>query len=144
MLIIIKLLFLILVFQDVNGIHHHKRVSQNVLIGTPFFWNNRIIVLDLTDFEQKKLKEDFIKKKCEIINRKLKIFLKKNNFLIDLEDNKIKVLPRFKFKFKVALIGIDGEIKYQSNILESFERYLSLIDDMPIRQTELKDDSNCN
>ena len=144
MLIIIKLLFLILVFQDVNGIHHHKRVSQNVLIGTPYFWNNRIIVLDLTDFEQKKLKEDFIKKKCEIINRKLKIFLKKNNFLIDLEDNKIKVLPRFKFKFKVALIGIDGEIKYQSNILESFERYLSLIDDMPIRQTELKDDSNCN
>ena len=53
MLIIIKLLFLILVFQDVNGIHHHKRVSQNVLIGTPYFWNNRIIVLDLTDFEQK-------------------------------------------------------------------------------------------
>ena len=144
MLIIIKLLFLILVFQDVNGIHHHKRVSQNVLIGTPYFWNNRIIVLDLTDFEQKKLKEDFIKKKCEIINRKLKIFLKKNNFLIDLEDNKIKVLPRFKFKFKAALIGIDGEIKYQSNILESFERYLSLIDDMPIRQTELKYDSNCN
>ena len=144
MLIIIKLLFLILVFQDVNGIHHHKRVSQNVLIGTPYFWNNRIIVLDLTDFEQKKLKEDFIKKKCEIINRKLKIFLKKNNFLIDLEDNKIKVLPRFKFKFKVALIGIDGEIKYQSNILESFERYLSLIDDMPIRQTDMKDDSNCN
>ena len=144
MLIIIKLLFLILVFQDVNGIHHHKRVSQNFLIGTPYFWNNRIIVLDLKDFEQKKLKEDFIKKKCEIINRKLKIFLKKNNFLIDLEDNKIKVLPRFKFKFKVALIGIDGEIKYQSNILESFERYLSLIDDMPIRQTELKDDLNCN
>ena len=54
------------------------------------------------------------------------------------------MLPRFKFKFKVALIGIDGEIKYQSNILESFERYLSLIDDMPIRQTELKDDLNCN
>ncbi len=144
MLIIIKLLFLILVFQDVNGIHHHKRVLQNVLIGTPYFWNNRIIVLDLTDFEQKKMKEDFKKKKCEIINRKLKIFLKKNNFLIDLEDNKIKVLPRFKFKFKIALIGIDGEIKYQSNILESFERYLSLIDDMPIRKTELKDDLNCN
>tara|TARA_B100000035_G_scaffold108274_1_gene91857 strand:- start:60 stop:494 length:435 start_codon:yes stop_codon:yes gene_type:complete len=144
MLIIIKLLFLILVFQDVNGIHHHKRVSQNVLIGTPYFWNNRIIVLDLTDFEQKKMKEDFKKKKCEIINRKLKIFLKKNNFLIDLEDNKIKVLSRFKFKFKIALIGIDGEIKYQSNILESFERYLSLIDDMPIRKTELKDDLNCN
>ena len=54
------------------------------------------------------------------------------------------MLPRFKFKFKIALIGIDGEIKYQSNILESFERYLSLIDDMPIRKTELKDDLNCN
>ena len=141
---IIKLLFLILVFQDVNGIHHHKRVSQNVLIGTPYFWNNRIIVLNLTDFEHKKMKEDFIKKKCEMINRKLKIFVKKNNFLIDLEDYKTKDLPYFKFKFKIVLIGIDGEIKYQSNILESFERYFNLIDDMPIRQTESKYDSNCN
>ena len=90
---IIKLLFLILVFQDVNGIHHHKRVSQNFLIGTPYFWNNRIIVLNLTDSEYKKMKEDFIKKKCEIINRKLKIFVKKNNSFIDLDDGKIKALP---------------------------------------------------
>ena len=141
---IIKLLFLTLVFQDVNGIHHHKRVSQNFLIGTPYFWNNRIIVLNLTDSEYKKMKEDFIKKKCEIINRKLKIFVKKDNFFIDLEDNKIKVFPYFKFQLKVVLIGIDGEIKYQSKILESFERYFNLIDDMPIRQTEWKDDSICN
>ena len=141
---IIKLLILILVFQDVYGIHHHKRVSQNFLIGTPYFWNNRIIVLNLTDFEHKKMKEDFIKKKCEIINRKLKIFVKKDNFFIDLEDNKIKVFPYFKFQLKVVLIGIDGEIKYQSKILESFERYFNLIDDMPIRQTEWKGDSNCN
>ena len=141
---IIKLLILILVFQDVYGIHHHKRVSQNFLIGTPYFWNNRIIVLNLTDFEHKKMKEDFIKKKCEIINRKLKIFVKKKNSFIDLDDDKIKALPYLKFKFKMVLIGIDGEIKYQSNILESFEMYFNLIDDMPIRQTESKDDSNCN
>ena len=141
---IIKLLFLILVFQDVNGIHHHKRVSQNFLIGTPYFWNNRIIVLNLTDSEHKKIKENFIKKKCEIINRKLKIFVKKNNSFIDLDDGKIKALPYLKFKFKIVLIGIDGEIKYQSNILESFEMYFNLIDDMPIRKTESKDDSNCN
>ena len=141
---IIKLLILILVFQDVYGIHHHERVSQNFLIGTPYFWNNRIIVLNLTDFEHKKMKEDFLKKKCEIINRKLKIFVKKDNFFIDLEDNKIKVFPYFKFQLKVVLIGIDGEIKYQSNILESFEKYFNLIDDMPIRQTESKDDLNCN
>ena len=141
---IIKLLILILVFQDVYGIHHHKRVLQNFLIGTPYFWNNRIIVLNLTDFEHKKMKEDFIKKKCEIINRKLKIFVKKNNSFIDLDDDKIKALPYLKFKFKMVLIGIDGEIKYQSNILESFEIYFNLIDDMPIRQTESKDDSNCN
>ena len=141
---IIKLLILILVFQDVYGIHHHERVSQNFLIGTPYFWNNRIIVLNLTDFEHKKMKEDFLKKKCEIINRKLKIFVKKNNSFIDLDDGKIKALPYLKFKFKMVLIGIDGEIKYQSNILESFEIYFNLIDDMPIRQTESKDDSNCN
>ena len=102
------------------------------------------MVLNLTDSEHKKMKEGFIKKKCEIINRKLKVFVKKNNFLIDLEDSKIRDLHYFKFKFKVVLIGIDGEIKYQSNILESFERYFNLIDDMPIRQTESKDDLNCN
>ena len=59
---IIKLLFLILFFQDVSAVHHHKRVSQNFLIGTPYFWNNRILVLNLTDFEYEGLKEDFIKK----------------------------------------------------------------------------------
>ena len=62
MFIIIKLLFLILFIQDASGIHHHKRVSQNFLIGTPFFWKNRIIVLNLTDFEYEKIKEDFVKK----------------------------------------------------------------------------------
>ena len=61
-----------------------------------------------------------------------------------MDDDKIKALPYLKFKFKMVLIGIDGEIKYQSNILESFEMYFNLIDDMPIRQTESKDDSNCN
>ena len=141
---IIKLLFLILFFQDVSAVHHHKRVSQNFLIGTPYFWNNRILVLNLTDFEYEGLKEDFIKKKCEIINRKLKIFAKKNNSFINIEDGEKKLLPDFKFKYKIVLIGIDGEIKYQSNILEGFEKYLNLIDDMPIRQTESKDDLNCN
>ncbi len=144
MFIIIKLLFLILFIQDASGIHHHKRVSQNFLIGTPFFWKNRIIVLNLTDFEYEKIKEDFVKKKCEITNRKLKIFVNKNNSFVDLDDSKRKVLPDFKFKFKITLIGIDGGIKYQSNILESFERYFNLIDEMSLRQTEFKDDLNCN
>ena len=141
---IIKLLFLILVFQDVNGIHHHKRVSQNFLIGTPYFWNNRIIVLNLTDSEHKKMKQDFIKKKCEIINRKLKIFVKKKASFVDIKDNDKKFILDFNFKFKVILIGIDGEIKYQSDELEDLTKYFSFIDNMPVRQTEIKDDSSCN
>ena len=141
---IIKLLFLILVlvFDKTSAIHHHKRISENFLIGTPYLWKNRLLLINIDEYE--KIKLDLIKKECHIINRKLKIFVKKNNFLIDLEDSKIRDLPYFKFKFKVVLIGIDGEIKYQSNFLESFERYFNLIDDMPIRQTESKDDSNCN
>ena len=76
---IIKLLFLILVFvsEESSAIHHHKRISENLLIGTPYLWNNRIIILNINTYEYKKIKQDFIKKECQIINRKLKIFIKK-------------------------------------------------------------------
>ena len=141
---IIKLLILILVFENASAIHHHKRISQNFLIGTPYFWNNRIIMLTLNEVEHKKIKENFIKIKCELFNRKLKIFIKKNNSIIDLDDNKKVEIPDFKFKLKATLIGIDGEIKYQADILELFARYFAIIDDLPIRQSELEGDSNCN
>ncbi len=143
---IIKLLFLILIlaFENISAIHHHKRISQNFLIDTPYFWNNRIIMLNLNDVEYEKIKENFMKNKCEIINRKLKIFVRKNNSFIDMNDTKNIFFLDFKFKFKVTLIGIDGEIKYQSNDLEPFEKYFTIIDNMPIRQIEMKDDPSCN
>ena len=76
---IIKLLFLILVFvfvfQKSSAIHHHKRISENLLIGTPYLWKNRILLINIDEYE--KIKLDFIKKECQIINRKLKIFVKK-------------------------------------------------------------------
>ncbi len=142
---IIKLLFLILVFvsEESSAIHHHKRISENLLIGTPYLWNNRIIILNINTYEYKKIKQDFIKKECQIINRKLKIFIKKKKFFVDIKDSNKKFFLDFKFKFKVILIGIDGEIKYQSNDLEGFKKYFSIIDNMPIRQTEKKDDSIC-
>jgi len=144
---LIKLLFLILVFvfvfQKISAIHHHKRISENLLIGTPYLWNNRIIILNINTYEYKKIKQDFIKKECQIINRKLKIFIKKKKFFVDIKDSNKKFFLDFKFKFKVILIGIDGEIKYQSNDLEGFKKYFSIIDNMPIRQTEKKDDSIC-
>ena len=74
---IIKLLFLILVFvfEKSSAIHHHKRISENLLIGTPYLWKNRILLINI--YELKKIKLDLIKKECQIINRKLKIFIKK-------------------------------------------------------------------
>ena len=143
---IIKLLFLILVFvfEKSSAIHHHKRISGNLLIGTPYLWNNRIILFNTGSYEYEKIKEDFLKKECLIINRRLKIFIKKNNLFIDIKDSKNKLFLDAKFKYKVTLIGIDGEIKYQSNVFESFTKYFAIIDNMPIRQTEIKDDSTCN
>ncbi len=76
---LIKLLFLILifvfVFKKISAIHHHKRISENLLIGTPYLWKNRILLINIDKYE--KNIQDFIKKECQIINRKLKIFIKK-------------------------------------------------------------------
>jgi len=143
---LIKLLFLILifvfVFQKISAIHHHKRISENLLIGTPYLWKNRILLINIDKYE--KTIQDFIKKECQIINRKLKIFIKKNKSFVDIKDSKKKFFLDSKFKFKVLLIGIDGEIKYQSDEIENLIKYFSIIDNMPIRQTEIKDDSSCN
>jgi hypothetical protein len=143
---LIKLLFLILVFvfvfQKISAIHHHKRISENLLIGTPYLWKNRILLINIDEYE--KTKQDFIKKECQIINRKLKIFVKKKKSFVDIKDSNKKFFLDSKFKFKVLLIGIDGEIKYQSDELEDLTKYFSIIDNMPIRQTEIEDDSSCN
>ena len=143
---LIKLLFLILVFvfvfQKISAIHHHKRISENLLIGTPYLWKNRILLINIDKYE--KTIQDFIKKECQIINRKLKIFIKKKKTFVDIKDSDKKFFLDSKFKFKVLLIGIDGEIKYQSDEIENLIKYFSIIDNMPIRQTEIKDDSSCN
>ena len=141
---IIKLLFLIsvFVFEKSSAIHHHKRISENFLVGTPYLWKNRILLINIDEYE--KIKLDFIKKECQIINRKLKIFVKKKKSFVDIKDSKKKFFLDSKFKFKVLLIGIDGEIKYQSDELEDLTKYFSIIDNMPVRQTEIKDDSSCN
>ena len=141
---IIKLLFLIsvFVFEKSSAIHHHKRISENFLVGTPYLWKNRILLINIDEYE--KIKLDLIKKECQIINRKLKIFVKKKASFVDIKDNNKKFVLDFKFKFKVILIGIDGEIKYQSDELEDLTKYFSFIDNMPVRQTEIKDDSSCN
>ena len=143
---LIKLLFLILVFvfvfQKISEIHHHKRISENLLIGTPYLWKNRILLINIDKYE--KTIQDFIKKECQIINRKLKIFIKKKKTFVDIKDSNKKFFLDSKFKFKVLLIGIDGEIKYQSDEIENLIKYFSIIDNMPIRQTEIKDDSSCN
>ena len=141
---IIKLLFLILVFvfEKSSAIHHHKRISENFLVGTPYLWKNRILLINIDEYE--KIKQDFINKECQIINRKLKIFIKKKKSFVDIKDSDKKFFLDSKFKFKVLLIGIDGEIKYQSDEIENLIKYFSIIDNMPIRQTEIKDDSSCN
>ena len=141
---IIKLLFLIsvFVFEKSSAIHHHKRTSENFLVGTPYLWKNRILLINIDEYE--KIKLDLIKKECQIINRKLKIFVKKKKSFVDTKDSGNKLFLDSKFKFKVILIGIDGEIKHQSDELEDLTKYFSIIDNMPVRQTEIEDDSTCN
>ena len=55
---IIKLLFLIsvFVFEKSSAIHHHKRTSENFLVGTPYLWKNRILLINIDEYE--KIKQD--------------------------------------------------------------------------------------
>ena len=53
---IIKLLFLIsvFVFEKSSAIHHHKRISENFLVGTPYLCNKKIILLNINSYEYEK------------------------------------------------------------------------------------------
>ena len=42
---IIKLLFLILVFEKTNAIHHHQRISENLLIASADFITALIVAI---------------------------------------------------------------------------------------------------
>ena len=142
--LILFFLLKMVIFQDIFAIHHHPRIPINFLENSIFFGKQRVILLNVTKNEAKKLKREIQKAKCEIQNRKIEFLYKKKNKYFYLkndkkEDSLIYVLP-----YKVSLIGIDGFLKFSNNEIESLEKYFLYIDQMPIRKNEKKFDKLCN
>ena len=147
MILVLKQFFFIIFFSGFfffsEAVHHHTRIYSNFFFKTKYLWSNRLIIFDTNELENKLLKSLLIRNKCELDNRKLKIFYKKNNSYFDLENDNREASLNFNLPFKVSLIGIDGELKFKSAKLQNFERYFEIIDDMPFRQQEAKDDQLC-
>ena len=102
-------------------------------------WEKRLLVIS---YEKKndrifiKTKKFISDNKCEIRDRNLKIIFfekfKNNDFLT----------PKFiNEKYGIWLLGYDGEIKDYSLDEKIFVRLFNLIDSMPMRKNEIKNDS---
>jgi hypothetical protein len=125
------------------AIHHHERRSYNLLINSDYFWKNRLLILELNQFEYTEVEKKLNFYKCEIKNRKLEVFFKNKNNFLNMSSHQIDKSLKLSIYNKVTLIGMDGEIKYENNIIESFDKYFSIIDKMPIRKQEMSEDKNC-
>ena len=68
------------------------------------------------------------------------------SFAIDHEDFGMMYLFNGNLAMLIWKSGnmLIREIKYQSDELEDLTKYFSFIDNMPVRQTEIEDDSSCN
>ena len=147
MTLILKQFFFIIFFSSFfffsEAIHHHTRIYSNFFLKTKYFFSNRLIIFDTNDSENKLLKSLLFINKCKIDNRKLKIFYKKHNSYFDLENDEKETSLKLDLPYKVSLIGMDGELKFKSAKLPNFEKFFEIIDKMPIRQQEAKDDQLC-
>ena len=73
---------------------------------------NRVLVLNLKNFELLKFIQDFKNNKCEIENRKIEILLKKDNKFYYISDDNQEINFKFTLPHKVSLIGLDDNLKF--------------------------------
>ena len=102
-----------------------------------YLWKNRIILTFADDEDHPdliKLKAEMKENNCEILNRDLLHFHISNDGKIG---NHITTNDQL---FRILLIGKDGGIKYESNQYVSLIQLFELIDSMPMRQDEMKQD----
>lgn len=113
-------------------------------------WENRVLLI-ISENES----SDLVKLQLELLNnpnelkeRKLIIYRihpKKYGLADATKTNWIKGSKLYnvhnskKSKFKVVLIGLDGDIKLEQSKILNSEKLFSTIDRMPIRQRKLKD-----
>ncbi len=137
-------LFIIICFQTNNvfSIHHHKRML-NVHDNPNLLWKKRLLLVKLKDSELNDFKVSVDKEFCRIQNRNLEIYVERKKKYINLFNKKLLKL-NFMVPDKVLLVGYDGGVKFKSNNLVNLKNVFEIIDQMPIRKSEIIKDKICN
>ena len=123
--------------------------AQSVQSMQEYRWQNRLLLLHPNNEAALSLLTDLIDEhQAEIEERKLQIFVTWRNRLLALPEieHKVKATDVLRMlvthQANMVLIGLDGGIKHQSEqIPPNFEQLFTLIDGMPMRQSELNQSS---
>lgn len=111
-------------------------------------WENRLLLIFTEDKKSANYQKQItiLENKIDELNeRKLIVYsFTKNTFSLNFDTNWKKSVDLFskfnpkKATFKVWLIGLDGGIKLEQQDILSVEKLISLIDGMPMRKLEIK------
>ncbi|MDX1462660.1 MAG: DUF4174 domain-containing protein [Marinirhabdus sp.] len=109
-------------------------------------WEHRIIVVSSSTFENQEAKEQLqlLKKDTGALDeRKLVIYHVTNSgYTVDFSED-IQVSEKTQFaieSFQVSLIGLDGTEKFHATEVQPAAKFFTLIDAMPMRRAEMKND----
>lgn len=117
-------------------------------------WKNRIVLILSNDKESELVKsqlKEFDGKSAGLKERKLIIYqVLPNSYRILNSGNKewisgSELYQKYNTKsydFRVVLIGLDGEEKLQQDEVLTTEKLFSVIDSMPMRRAEIRNDDN--
>ena len=144
---IFSLVTVVLLFFSSNhlySVHHHIRISPNLLKENKYLWQNRLLIIKTDSKEKTNLKNQVDLYRCEINNRKLKIYTTRSNNLFDIFSDKKENTLNIEMVSKVMLIGYDGMLKFEGDKIRDIKYYFEIIDAMPVRKTELDKDENCD
>ncbi|MFK8008369.1 MAG: DUF4174 domain-containing protein [Saprospiraceae bacterium] len=117
-------------------------------------WENRVILIFASDFQNQKLKQQldfFQKEKKGLADRKLIVYqitpdkIKRDGKNLVEKSELRNELEKFKIEkndFTFILIGLDGGKKMRSSEVVSIQKLFSKIDRMPMRQSEIRRNKN--
>jgi hypothetical protein len=114
-------------------------------------WKNRVLLILANSADNQILTEqieEFNKNRKGLTERKLIVFqIQKDGYLVGLEANtkfhKTSGLYESYIKdhspYEIILIGLDGGIKLRQKELLSLDKLFAIIDGMPMRRAEMKE-----
>lgn len=145
-----KLFFIVIVC--IIGLLSMKSYGQN--LGN-YQWKNRVLIVKTSNIKSEKYAnqlEEFQNYNDQLKERKFIVYhIHKDEFsATDYRTNEFssgKISPKMKYNlldekenFEVILIGLDGNIKFQKSEIITKEILFALIDSMPMRKYELKNE----